>query len=321
VPAGPPAAGPGDDRVTPIGARRTSVADLQREVQRLTDALRLAEERRRTAERTLADVASMAAADAADLRRRLAELQDRVDEREAEEHFARRAAAPAAPPAKPSRARRARRLLLAAGLVAGVALIADGLLTIFWQEPITALQQSRDQAALRTDLNGLRATMLAVPKVPKESAASRMRRQATALLHARGDGKALGSIAIPRIGLKTVFVEATTHDSLKKGPGHYRGTVLPGITGTVGLAGHRTTYGAPFRRVNELSKGSRIVVHMPYGTFTYKVTGTRITTPGDASSLVSHGGLRKLVLTACHPLYSAAKRIVVTARLASSTPA
>jgi sortase A len=96
--------------------------------------------------------------------------------------------------------------------------------------------------------------------------------------------------------------------------------VLPGITGTVGLAGHRTTYGAPFRRVNELSKGSRIIVRMPYGTFTYKVTGTRITTPSDASSLVSHAGVKKLVLTACHPLYSAAKRIVVTARLASATP-
>ena len=69
-----------------------------------------------------------------------------------------------------------------------------------------------------------------------------------------------------------MFVESTTHDALKKGPGHYRGTVLPGISGTVGLAGHRTTYGAPFRRVNELGKGSRIVVRMPYGTFTYKVT-------------------------------------------------
>jgi sortase A len=315
VTPGPPAApGPGDDRVTPIGARRRSVADLQREVERLTDALRVADERRRTAERTLADVAAMAAADAADLRRRLADAEDRPAAREP-------LPAAAAPPATPSRLRRARRTLLLAGLVAGVALVGDGLLTIFWQEPITALQQSRDQAALRDDLEGLQETMLAVPTAPRESPATRMRRQATALLHARGDGKALGSVSIPRIGLKTVFVESTTHGSLKKGPGHYRGTVLPGLTGTVGLAGHRTTYGAPFRRVDELAKGSRIVMRMPYGTFTYKVTGTRITTPSDASSLVSHAGTDKLVLTACHPLYSAAKRIVVTARLASSTPA
>jgi sortase A len=317
----------GDEPVAPLlGARRTSVADLRAEVERLTEALALAEERRRTAERTLADVAAMAAADAADLRARLAALQARLDERDAAP-----APAPAAPVTPPGAAsggtprsgrwRRARRLLLAVGLVIGVALIADGLLTIFWQEPLTALQQSRDQAALRSDLTHLRATMTARPVVKGESAATRMRRQARALLTARADGKALGSVSIPKIGLKTVFVESTTHDALKKGPGHYRGTVLPGLTGTVGLAGHRTTYGAPFRRVDELVKGSRIVVRMPYGTFTYKVTGTRITTPDDASSLVSHAGTDKLVLTACHPLYSAAKRIVVSARLASATPA
>jgi sortase A len=212
-------------------------------------------------------------------------------------------------------------MLLLAGAVAGIALITDGLLTIFWQEPLTALQQSHDQAALRSDLTQLQETMLTTPGAPNETKSEKLRRQARTLSTARGDGKALGSVSIPRIGLKTVFVESTTHDSLKKGPGHYRGTVLPGMTGTVGLAGHRTTYGAPFRRVDELVKGSRIVVRMPYGTFTYKVTGTRITTPDDASSLVSHAGANKLVLTACHPLYSAAKRIVVSARLASSTPA
>jgi sortase A len=148
-----------------------------------------------------------------------------------------------------------------------------------------------------------------------------MRRQALTLLHARPDGAALGSLQIPGIGMKTVVVESTTHDALTKGPGHYRGTVLPGMDGTVGLAGHRTTYGAPFRHIDRLSAGSRIVVTMPYGRFVYTVTGTRITTPRDASSLRSHPGVRKLVLTACNPLYSAAQRIVVTARLVSATPA
>ena len=149
-----------------------------------------------------------------------------------------------------------------------------------------------------------------------------MSRQATALYRAdRRAGSAMGSISIPKIGLRTVFVENTNHAALERGPGHYKGTVLPGMTGTVGLAGHRTTYGAPFRRVNELKAGSTIVVNMPYGTFTYKVMGWHITTPSDASSLVSHAGQHRLVLTACHPLYSAAQRIVVTAKLASSTPA
>jgi sortase A len=313
VTPGPPAAEAGDDdRVAPIGARRTSVADLQREVERLTQALQLAEARRQTAERTLADVAAMAAADTADLRVRLAELQTRLD-------------GTPPPPTSRTRLRTVRRLLLLAGLVLGMALLVDGILTIVWQEPITALQQSRDQAALRTDLQGLQHTLAqgrAGPASARESSTARIRRQALALLQAkRPDGSALGSVDIPRIGLKTVFVESTDHQALKKGPGHYRGTVLPGLYGTVGLAGHRTTYGAPFRRVDELSPGSRIILRMPYGRFTYKVTGTRITTPADASSLVSRAGSRRLVLTACHPLYSAAKRIVVSARLVSATPA
>jgi sortase A len=311
-----------DDRVTPIGARRTSVADLQREVERLAEALELAEARRRTAERTLADVASMAAADTADLRVRLAELQARLDGAPHDNAPLAATSAPGTPPAGRSRLRSARRLLLLVGLVLGVALLVDGILTIVWQEPITALQQSRDQGELRTDLQELQQTLAATPQVARESSTARIRRQALTLLRAkRPDGSALGSVDIPRIGLKTVFVESTDPNALKKGPGHYRGTVLPGLYGTVGLAGHRTTYGAPFRRVDELSAGSRIILRMPYGRFTYKVTGTRITTPADASSLVSRAGTRRLVLTACHPLYSAAKRIVVSARLVSATPA
>jgi sortase A len=302
--------------VTPLGSRRTGVADLQREVERLTEALQHAEELRRTAERTLADVAQMAAADTADLRARLIVLQ------------AQRAGAPTPPatdapagtsPAHPRR-RRVKRLLLLAGLIAGAALITDGLLTIFWQEPLTAVQQSRSQSALRDDLRGLQRTLAAAPHVARETGARRMRRQALALLHARPDGAALGSLSIPKIGLKSVIVESTSHHALTKGPGHYRGTVLPGMDGTVGLAGHRTTYGAPFRHVDRLSVGSQITMNMPYGRFTYKVTGTRITTPSDASALRSRTGIRRLVLTACHPLYSAAQRIVVTARLVSATP-
>jgi sortase A len=317
--AHPPRPPDDDDRVTPIGARRTSVAALQRELERLTEALELAEARRRTAERTLADVASMAAADTADLRVRLAELQARLDAR-ADTATAAPAVQAAAPTGRP-RLRAVRRVLLLVGLVLGVALLVDGILTIVWQEPITALQQSRDQGALRTDLRDLQQVLVAAPKVARESSAARMRRQALTLLRAkRPDGSALGSVDIPRIGLKTVFVESTDHQALEKGPGHYRGTVLPGLYGTVGLAGHRTTYGAPFRRVDELSSGSRIILRMPYGRFTYKVTGTRITTPADASSLVSRAGTRRLVLTACHPLYSAAERIVVSARLVSATP-
>jgi sortase A len=325
----PPASGAPDDlaSVTPLGARRRDVGELQQEVKRLNEALQVAEQRRRTAEQTLAGMARMAAADTADLRIRLQQAEGARDAALAQP----RGTTPAAPPpARPSTRRRLLRGALTLALVAGALLIVDGVLTIVWQEPITALQASRSQATLRGDLRSLDASFAqaqrterqapAATGAPHEDAGALIARQARVLLHARHSGQALGRISIPRIGLKEVFVEATDHDALEKGPGHYRGTVLPGMTGTVGLAGHRTTYLAPFRRVNELRKGSRIVLHMPYGIFTYAVSGSQITTPANASALRSHTGGHKLVLTACHPLYSAAKRIVVTAQLVRTVP-
>lgn len=315
----PPASQAGDGaQVTPLGAHRTSVADLQREVERLTAALHEAEQRRRTAEHTLGDVARMAAADAADLRARIATLEE---ERDATGLTGGRAGVARDPAPPGRRAGRVRHALLLAGLMLGLLICADGIATIVWQEPLTALVQSRDQAALRDDLGRLQRTFAAAPKVAREDATQRIERQAGALLDSRPAGRALGSIRIPRIGLKSVFVESTGHDALAKGPGHYKGTTLPGLPGTVGLAGHRTTYGAPFRHVDNLPKGSRIEVRMPYGRFIYRVTGTQITTPDDAAALRSRTGAHLLVLTACHPLYSAAKRIVVTAHQTYAEPA
>lgn len=229
---------------------------------------------------------------------------------------------------------RGRRALLLAGLVAGLLVAADGVLTIAWQEPITGLVQARSQAGLRDDLAArerafvrAEARAAAEARARRESRAAqvraraaRQRREAMTLLRA-ADAAALGTIEIPSIDLKTVVVASTTHDALTKGPGHYRGTALPGMRGTVGVAGHRTTYGAPFRRIDELRRGARIVLHMPYGRFAYRVTGTRITSPGDASALQDQRGAPRLVLTACHPLYSAAKRIVVVARQVAPTAA
>jgi sortase A len=318
----PPAAGSaGGARVTPLGTRRTSVEDLQREVERLTAALQLAEQRRVTAERTLADVARMAAANAADLRDRIAALEEAAAR--PRPPVAVPIPRPAAPPAGPRTAglrRTVWRTTLVLGLVLGVLLIVDGLLTIAWQEPVTAIMQSRSQAALNDDLARLNATFADAPRLQRETDAGRMRREAGALLHARKPGAALGHIDIPRIGLHAVFVESTQHDALTKGPGHYLGTVLPGMAGVVGLAGHRTTYGAPFRHVDNLPRGTRIDVRMPYGRFIYRVTGTEITTPNDASLLRSQPGVHRLVLTACHPLYSATKRIVVSARQVYAEP-
>jgi sortase A len=304
--------------VTPLGPRRRDVGELQREVERLTAALQVAERRRATAELTLSGVARMSAAESAELRSRLAAFERARDE--------------AAPTGRAGRAHRgrARRAVLFTCMLAGVLLATDGILTILWQEPITALKATREQATLREDLTELDArfaqppstdTPTATMRPPQTSAEARIQHSALALLHGRRSGQAMGRVDIPQLGLRTVFVETTDRVALTKGPGHYRGTVLPGLTGTVGLAGHRTTYLAPFRRINELRAGARIVLRMPYGVFTYAVTGSHITRPSDASSLRSFPGGRKLVLTACHPLFSAAKRIVVTAQLVRSATA
>ena len=117
--------------------------------------------------------------------------------------------------------------------------------------------------------------------------------------------------------MKCVFVEGANPAQLEKGPGHYAGTALPGERGTVGVAGHRTTYLAPFRHIDALRKGDSIVVQMPYGRFRYEVEGSIVVLPSNTRSLrpVKHD---RLVLTTCTPLFSAAKRLVVTARLTSS---
>ena len=123
-------------------------------------------------------------------------------------------------------------------------------------------------------------------------------------------GQAVARIELPRIGKTAVVVKGSDPEDLRKGPGLYDGTPFPGAPGTTAIAGHRTTYGAPFRHIDGLRRGDRIVVAMPYATFTYRVQQTQIVQPSDLS-VIRRVGYDRLVLSACHPLFSAAKRIVV----------
>ena len=111
-----------------------------------------------------------------------------------------------------------------------------------------------------------------------------------------------------------MVVRGTAPDDLREGPGLLDGTPLPGQGGTTAVAGHRTTYGAPFRRLDALRRGDAMTMRLPYGTFHYAVEGRRIVAPSDLSVL-RRVGHDRLVLSACHPLFSAARRIVVVARL------
>jgi sortase A len=205
---------------------------------------------------------------------------------------------PHAPP------RRVRRLAGYALLALGLLLVAEATVTVLWQEPFTALSTRAEQKKLAAELD--RSTTPGSGSLPT---------QARALDRRTREGDPLGRVVIPRIGAKFVFVEGTATGDLKKGPGHYADTELPGLRGTVGIAGHRTTYLAPFKKIDDLRPGDPVELRMPYGTFTYTVSGTKIVSPRDVSVLRHRSG-NWLVLTACHPLYSAAKRIVVSARLA-----
>ena len=131
------------------------------------------------------------------------------------------------------------------------------------------------------------------------------------LEHRAKDGSPVGRIRIPRIGASFVVVKGTSTSDLESGPGIYSETVFPGMAGTTAIAGHRTTYLAPFRHVDLLRRGSRIMLNMPYAHFTYTVVGKRVVAPTDVRAAVGNVGYTRLVLSACTPLFSAAKRLLV----------
>jgi sortase A len=125
-------------------------------------------------------------------------------------------------------------------------------------------------------------------------------------------GDPLGRIQIPRIGVDWVYVQGTSRDDLKKGPGHYPATPLPGQIGNAAIAGHRTTYGAPFNRLDELAAGDLIVIDSLLGQYVYVVREQLVVQPTDISVADNTPG-PELTLTTCNPEYSARERLVIKA--------
>lgn len=204
------------------------------------------------------------------------------------------------------RARSVVRFAAAVMAVTGAMLVAVASVTLLWQEPVSALTASRAQDRLERGLAALEAR----PARSRDLRAAA--RQYGADLR---PGKPFGRIEMPTLDRRYALVEGTDAASLRKGPGHYPRTALPGMGRTVALAGHRTTYLAPFKTIDRLRRGDQIRIRMPYGRFVYEVSRTRIVEPSDVW-VIQDTGREQLVLTACHPLYSAAKRIVVFAALA-----
>jgi sortase A len=229
----------------------------------------------------------------------------------------------APPPPSRARRRRALRHLSTVLIAAGVLVLADAAATLLWQEPLTALQTSLRQHGLRGDLRHLEAErptrLEARALAGLGDADRRVAFLARSLARRTAAGDAIGRLKIPRLGADFVMVKGSDPSDLRKGPGTFDDTPLPGAGGTTAIAGHRTTYLAPFRHLDDLHHDDRITVEMPYGTFTYRVQQTRIVAP-DTLSLLRDVGYDRLVLSACHPLFSAAQRIVVVARLTKTVP-
>ncbi len=208
-------------------------------------------------------------------------------------------------------------------ILSGVLLVLDAGVTLIWQEPVTAAigmimrgEVNQRYLSYKTaPLTGSAAQALHSIKPQGERIAYLARRERAQV----SVGDAIGQIEIPRIGNTYNIVQGTDTKSLEEGPGHYPQTALPGMGQTVAIAGHRTTYLAPFRFLDELKSGDRILVNMPYGKFTYVVQYQRIVKPTEVS-VIDNVGYDRLVLSACNPLYSAAQRIIIFARLKSVQP-
>jgi sortase A len=207
---------------------------------------------------------------------------------------------------------------------AGLALIAAGALTLIWalvvwqwQDPFTALYTTWQQHRLEAKLDR-RFRDYARGPVLLSSAAEVRALELTAARFRRttGVGQPIGRIVVPRLGLNMILVNGTDDGSLKRGPGRDLRTFMPGQHRLVYIAGHRTTYLAPFSHIEEIRRGDPITLEMPYATFRYRAVRHRIVPATDLSVLRSpHHEL--LELQACHPRFFATHRYIVYARLAS----
>jgi sortase A len=211
--------------------------------------------------------------------------------------------------------------------ITGALLIGAGVLTLAWavvvwrwQDPFTALYTHWQQDRLARQLAGEERSY--APPPVRSTVAAERRSVAVAAARLRRSarrGQAIGRIVIGRIGLRMVLVDGTDETSLEKGPGLDRRTAMPGENRLVYIAGHRTTYLAPFADINDIRPGDYIRLEMPYATFVYRAVTHRIV-PADDLAVLRTPRHEQLELQACHPRFFATHRYVVYASLAAVEP-
>jgi sortase A len=217
-------------------------------------------------------------------------------------------------------------------LVLGLGVVGWVGVVLVWGDPLTSLYTAHEQHVLAGQLAQEQRLWTSRPVRASAAADTSKSTLISQIIKSRAlrfgrklhNGAPIGRIVIPRIGLKMIVVEGTTEGDLAKGPGHYDAasgvaTSLPGAGGVVAIAGHRTTFLHPFRHVDRLRSGDNVYLEMPYGTLRYRVYFQRIVVSTDWS-ILNRRPYEKLVLSACHPLYSATHRIVTFARLVSESP-
>lgn len=206
-------------------------------------------------------------------------------------------------------------------LVLGVLALVWGFATWKWGDPVTSLYtrwkqhdlaQDYDRIADRYAVTAGSTTSAASSQRAVHAAASRFRKAAT-------EGEPIGRIKVKRLGLDMILVNGTDTSSLRTGPGRDLHTFMPGEGQLVYIAGHRTTYGAPFAHIDRLEAGDRIVLEMPYANAVYRVTRHVIVPADDIARLESHGR-EEVALQACHPRFSAKERYIVYAKPVAIAP-
>lgn len=198
----------------------------------------------------------------------------------------------------------------------GRSMVAVGILVLLfvaYQLWGTGIQEARSQRALGNEFETqLESAEARVPATDATTDSSSEKTTPDLLLPAYG--QPVARIELPTIGVTRTVVEGVTVEQLARGPGHYPASPLPGQSGNVSIAGHRTTYGQPFHNIDKLAVGDEIVTTTVQGTFIYEVAGTEIVAP-DAVRVLEDKGDDRLTLIACHPKYSLKQRIIVHALL------
>lgn len=222
--------------------------------------------------------------------------------------------------------RRALRIVGTVALGAGLLAAAWAFTVWRWQDPFTALYTSNQQQALEADFE--RNLVAYDPPVRRDGRGSRsavareqrlVRREARRYRSTLATGDAVGRLRVPRLGLDVIVVDGTDSSTLTKGPGRYEGSYVPGEGELVYVAGHRTTYSAPFAHIDRLERGDVVTFDLPYARFTYRVRSHVIVAADDVDRLRSRGR-EVLALQACHPRFFASQRYIVYAEPVKVAP-